>query len=131
MMVIPITKHNMTNQIIHIQNCFIFLFAKTIIVVETRLHIIKKSHIGKTPENLFNSLSMCKDLTAKKLSVVFQINSSPSKRKNPNGIRAKPVEINNISIRTFLFSYLDMFFNSIVNQIVIQSMIHTRLKEKL
>ena len=64
------------------------------------------SHIGKTPSNLFNVLSLLNARIANMLSVGFQIIVSHKVIKIQNIMRAFARDKNIISARIFLFSVL-------------------------
>lgn len=116
--IILLINNNPANPNIPNQN-FFFVFLSIIKSVSMiRLHIERKIPIGKTLVNLLNSLSAINGWIPSKPVVGFPIKLSPNKRKNHNGTSERAVPTNKISPRTFLFSYLLIFFKNNQNEIM-------------
>lgn len=82
------------------------IFSRVIRICANNAQMERNIPTGYTPLNLVSSLSGCKLLIAKMLSVAFPITLSPRVRKIPSMINALHIPEKKISAQIFLFSVL-------------------------
>jgi hypothetical protein len=111
---------------IHNQFFLRIMLSIDIITCKIKTQNDMKSHTGYTQSNFVNSLLSLNAWIANMLSVGIHITESHKVKNIHNIMRALARDVNNISIRTFLFSFLLILEKNITKHSRVDKRIHTK-----